>query len=256
MSLRFLSQWDQRGEASSVWRWEWAGLPVRLVNNSHDNIFFFFLKKAQIKIRFFFFNGTTTSSNTVCLARYWMDLQRSKVILMNTLIWLVGAGGVFLVASVTHSQTEPTLPTPWRLAAPRANWNTQSRFPLPDSACDLNSSSTAPRRSIGPVWLSGGRVFPSAAGERSCSLYFPMFHLARSLFGPFFLSLLFCILFFFKSCVSSQDGCRRIGKLSCRTLHPSRGFGGECTKQSLMYVFRRGGGCETQYERRVGIVVD
>lgn len=78
---------------------------------------------------------------------------------------------------------------PQPLSARHANWDTRSCFPLPDSDSDLNLSSTAPRRYIGPIWLSGERVFPSAAGDRSCLLYFPMFHLARSLLGFFFFFL-------------------------------------------------------------------
>lgn len=68
---------------------------------------------------------------------------------------------------------------------------------LPDSVSDLNSSSTAPRRFIGPIWLAGERVFPSAAGERSCILCFPMFHLARSLLGLIFFLFFFAFFFFF-----------------------------------------------------------
>lgn len=168
-------------------------------------------------------------------------------------VWLVGIGGLPGGLNLVHGSLPNWTETTDSLMISYVASQLKHEEPLPAARfrlwpkLELDCASTFPRTHL-TLWVRGRRcrgwaerVFPSADGERSCLLYFPMFHLACSLLGLFFIFLFF-ICHFFKSRVWSQMGDRSILKLSCKMLYPSQGE--KLTRGGVVYVFQEGGGGE------------
>lgn len=132
------------------------------LSTTHMIIYFSsFLKKAQLKIRFFFFHGTiTAASNAARLARSWMNLPRSKVILATRF--------------PSEQRASRLVGVSWRppLLTPKPNQNP--------------TSWAAPRLCTGPVLTFWGERVSICCWQTQLLIVFPPFHLACSLSGFLF----------------------------------------------------------------------